>query len=137
MEWVYPSWQGRVLSNPLKKPPNWAKMSGFLSISHWLVCMYFLTVPASYALYTVYASFNSACTLFTCIACMLAPLRPMARSFMCLPSLLQEKREAYIEERLTTVREVETITGISFFPNLPITDQNTLALRIVPSLQEL
>lgn len=58
-------------------------------------------------------------------------------SFMRLPSLLQEKMDTYIEERLTTVREVETITGISFFPDLPTTDQNTLALRIVTSLQEI
>lgn len=56
---------------------------------------------------------------------------------MRLPSLLQEKMDTYIEERLTTVREVETITGISFFPDLPTTDQNTLALRIVTSLQEI
>ena len=49
----------------------------------------------------------------------------------------EEKRDTYIEERLTTVREVETITGISFFPHLSITDQNTLALRIVTSLQEI
>jgi len=62
---------------------------------------------------------------------------PTYGSFMRFPSLLQEKRDTYIEERLTTVREVETITGISFFPHLSITDQNTLALRIVTSLQEI
>lgn len=42
----------------------------------------------------------------------------------------------YIQERMTTLREVETITGISFFPHLSIIEQNTLALRIVTSLED-
>lgn len=49
---------------------------------------------------------------------------------------LQKRLDTYIEERLTTVREVETITGISFFPGLSVTEQNTLALRIVTSVED-
>jgi ectonucleotide pyrophosphatase/phosphodiesterase family protein 1/3 len=40
----------------------------------------------------------------------------------------------YLKERLTTIRELETITGIDFFPNLSVSDQNRMELRIVLTL---
>ena len=52
---------------------------------------------------------------------------------MCL-TLLQGYEDNYLKERLTTIRELETITGIDFFPNLSVSDQNRMELRIVLTL---
>ena len=45
---------------------------------------------------------------------------------------VQEKETEYLEERLSTVRELEAFTGINFFPLYTIEDQNTIELKIVP-----